>query len=426
MTKRSREECGDSTGQNIKRRIELPEDLFCPIMKRLPLIDVIRAKVVSHACNSSAASVLSSDSHTRFMKSPWLILPPKQLGEDGYTSMGRGRIMNLEENRVYDLKKTTSDLVSEFGCIGSSHGWLILSDHKSLTPFLFNPFTEARIQLPSLKPLFGIAGIEEGEGDDARTCKILCGDDEWVTVWKQEVRQSFVSKAFLTAEPTGGDFAVVLLCYYNNTEEVLYYKNGGDRSWIQFCGLGVPNFIECCDIMCCGNNLYVLGPGWISTWDLGGDRPEKRRTIEDFLPEESFERPNFFRYRDYLVESNGEILLVFRFVPENNSGITAEIFDVFKLDLEENKGVRVETLGDDRSLFLGQNQSVSISTKDFSRCKGDSIYFTHDTLGFHLYCGTDMGIYSFKDREVSPITQFSSERCLKPDQVPRWLIPSSC
>ncbi|GLT45007.1 hypothetical protein SLA2020_188730 [Shorea laevis] len=56
-TKRSRKECGDSTGQNVKRRIELPEDLFCPIMKRLPLIDIIRAKVVSHACNSSAASI---------------------------------------------------------------------------------------------------------------------------------------------------------------------------------------------------------------------------------------------------------------------------------------------------------------------------------------------------------------------------------
>ncbi|GLT45006.1 hypothetical protein SLA2020_188730 [Shorea laevis] len=134
---------------------------------------------------------------SRFMKSPWLILPPKQLREDGYTSMGRGRIMNLEENRVYDLKKTTSDQVSEFACIGSSQGWLILSDHTSLTPFLFNPFTEARIQLPSLKPLFGIAGIEEGQGqgDDTGTCKILCGDGEWVTVWKQEVRQSFVSRA---------------------------------------------------------------------------------------------------------------------------------------------------------------------------------------------------------------------------------------
>ncbi|GLT45005.1 hypothetical protein SLA2020_188730 [Shorea laevis] len=69
-------------------------------------------------------------------------------------------------------------------------------------------------------------------------------------------------KSPLTAEPTGGDFAVVLLCYYNNTEELLYYKNGGDSSWTQFYEMGVPNFIECCDIMCCGNNLYVLGPGW--------------------------------------------------------------------------------------------------------------------------------------------------------------------
>ncbi|GLT78742.1 hypothetical protein SLA2020_502700 [Shorea laevis] len=71
VSKRSRvEEAGNSTTGNTERRINLPTDLFCPIMEWLPLVDVFRAKIVSHAWNSSTSSVLSSKSHARFLKSP--------------------------------------------------------------------------------------------------------------------------------------------------------------------------------------------------------------------------------------------------------------------------------------------------------------------------------------------------------------------
>ncbi|GLU19323.1 hypothetical protein SLE2022_355790 [Rubroshorea leprosula] len=88
VSKRSRvEETGDSTTGNTERRIELPADLFCPIMEWLPLVDVFRASRLSRLeLYSSASSVLSSKSYTRFLKSPWLLLPPKQHGEGGYTS----------------------------------------------------------------------------------------------------------------------------------------------------------------------------------------------------------------------------------------------------------------------------------------------------------------------------------------------------
>ncbi|GKU94003.1 hypothetical protein SLEP1_g7545 [Rubroshorea leprosula] len=638
VSKRNRvEQSCDSTRRNTTRRnttsrIQLPMDLVCPVLERLPLIDVLRAKLVSHAWNSGADAVLSSKPHSRLLKSPWLLLPPKRDGEGGYTSYPNCagsdsyRIMNLEENMVYDLKKSTADLISEFACIGSSHVWLILSDYTTLSPFLFNLFTEARIQLPSFKTLLGISEIEEDGGGkilwkgkwmiqaevELRRCfvsrvlltaeptggdyavvllldsgdliyykngdiswtpfydsgfpprtvveDIMCyenklhvltvdgaiytwdlgsdgeggytsypncaGSDsyrimnleenlvydlkkstsdlisefacigslhgwlilsdyttlspflfnlsteariqlpslktllgiseiekdgggireilwngKWVIRAEVELRRSFVSRAFLTAEPTGGDCAVVLLL---DSGDLIYYKNG-DISWTQFYDSGFRNRIVVEDIMCYENKLHVLTvDGAIYTWDLGSGYPENKIYNGYAAPNGRFWRPNCFISRVYLVQSGGEILLVARNVliarnvlvarnalEEDDHDITTEIFDVYKLDLEGRKWVEVETLGDDRSLFLGQNQSVSVSTEDFSRCKGNCIYFTHDHFLTLLEIsemgmGMDMGIYSLKDRKISPIFEFPSETLLEFSLIPCWLIPSSC
>ncbi|GLU19317.1 hypothetical protein SLE2022_355740 [Rubroshorea leprosula] len=431
VSKRKRvEESCDSTSRNTTSRIQLPSDLGCSILERLPLIGVIGAKLVSHDWNSWADAVLSSKSHSRFLKSPWLLLPPKRHGEGGYTSYSNCAgsdsycIMNLEENLVYDLKKSISDLVSEFACVGSSHGWLILSDHTTLSPFLFNPFTEARIQLPSLKPLFGISDIEE---EYRGICKILW-KGKWVFVSKVELRRCFVSRAVLTAEPTGGDYAVVLLCRFES-ENLIYYKNG-DISWTPFYDSGFSNRVELEDIMCYENQLHVLTvDGAIHTWDLESGCPENEIYNGYAAPNYTFQRPNCFIHTVYLVQSDGEILLVARNVliagnvleEDDHDFITELIFDVYKLDLEGRKWIEVETLADDRSLFLGQNQSVSVSTEDFSRCKGNCIYFTQGTE-----MGIGMGIYSLKDRKISPIFEFPSETLLEFSLIPSWLIPSSC
>ncbi|GKU85679.1 hypothetical protein SLEP1_g312 [Rubroshorea leprosula] len=65
------------------------------------------------------------------------------------------RFMSLEETLVYRLKESTSNVFSSFPCIGSSHGWLIILDCTTFSPFLLNPFTEEQIHLPPLDPVFG-------------------------------------------------------------------------------------------------------------------------------------------------------------------------------------------------------------------------------------------------------------------------------
>ncbi|GLT91997.1 hypothetical protein SLE2022_098560 [Rubroshorea leprosula] len=417
---RVEESCDSTSGNELAVRL---------VLERWPLIQVLWLKVDSPDWNSAADAVLSSEYHSRLLKSPWLLLPPKRHGEGGYTSSSNCagsdsyRIMNLEENSVCDLKKSISDLVSEFACVGSSHGWLILSDHKNLCPFLFNPFTEVWKKLPSLKPVFGISDIEENDG---RMCKIFW-KGRLVIQSKVELRRCFVSRAFLTAEPTGRDYAVVLLCRFES-EKLIYYKPG-DSSWTSFYDSRVSDRVELEDIMCYENKVRVLTvDGAIRTWDLESGCRENG--INRYAASNhTLQRPDCLNYKVYLVQSDGEILLVARNVlKENDHDVTTETFDVYKLDLEGRKWVEVQTLGDNRSLFLGQNQSVAVSTEDFSRCKGNCIYFTHDNYFSNLLKGSEMGmgIYSLKDRKISPIVEFPSEPLSEFSLIPCWFIPSSC
>ncbi|GLT42136.1 hypothetical protein SLA2020_161550 [Shorea laevis] len=384
----------------------LPGDVLGDILERLSLIDILRAKAVSSSWNSSIEAFLSSDPHVRLRNTPSLMLPPQQQGEEGYRSYSNRtgdsshRILNLEENMVYSLKKTTSDLfLGSSSCIGSSHGWLIFLDTKTLIPFLFNPFTEVRIQLPSLKSPF---------------CKYCACS---------------VVKAILTAEP-GEDYYVVLMLHFNGPK-LAYYKDG-DRFWTELYDSRSQTYQ---DIISYGNNkLYGICPnGAIHCWDLWGcfGRPGTKIIVSTAtLPAKSVQKIGYFSTRsssNYLVELCGEILLVVRFICSERLApmecrYRTELFDVYKLDLKRREWEEVKSLGD-WSLFVGGNHSVSVSTKDHRTCKGNSIYFTTDDFWFRDYSGCDMGIYSLKDGEVMSLFKFPRCKDFKFQPPSRWLVP---
>ena len=79
-------------------------------------------------------------------------------------------------------------------------------------------------------------------------------------------------------------------------------------------------------------------------------------------------------------------------------------FMLHKLLLDDESGgvverVEVKNIGDD-ALFVGDNQSIFISTSDFSDCEPNSIYYTDDYITAHEYIPDgpiDMGIFNLKD-----------------------------
>ncbi|GLU15281.1 hypothetical protein SLE2022_317830 [Rubroshorea leprosula] len=123
------------------------------------------------------------------------------------------------------LHLTTSDV-----CIGSSHGWLIFLDLALFSPFLLNPFTKVRIQLPSLKPVFRIRRIEK-RINQAGVFHVAVFSPPSDSLRKQAYPQSrgHIPKAILTSEPVG-NYDVVVLCMCRTTKMFAYYRNG-DNSW---------------------------------------------------------------------------------------------------------------------------------------------------------------------------------------------------
>ncbi|GLT37309.1 hypothetical protein SLA2020_116350 [Shorea laevis] len=83
----------------------ITEDILKSILKRLPLIDILRAKAVCSSWKSTAQALLSTNSDLCHFKIPWLLLPREESNSGGTNASPR--IMNLEENRVYKLKSST-------------------------------------------------------------------------------------------------------------------------------------------------------------------------------------------------------------------------------------------------------------------------------------------------------------------------------
>ncbi|MCD7457457.1 hypothetical protein HAX54_035105 [Datura stramonium] len=91
------------------------------------------------------------------------------------------------------------------------------------------------------------------------------------------------------------------------------------------------------------------------------------------------------QFIEYLLESNGEILLIF-LISERSNRVVEKV-EVFKLQIEDLSWLRLDNLGD-RTLFAGIKYCMSVPASQVG-CRKNSVYFTHHSIdGWRLY---DMG-----------------------------------
>ncbi|KAA8526986.1 hypothetical protein F0562_008785 [Nyssa sinensis] len=172
----------------------------------------------------------------------------------------------------------------------------------------------------------------------------------------------------------------------------------------------------------------------LETWDLRDSSSPKHTNFRIPLPsrfcfpQEMSECEQLLRCycncRRYIVESTGDLLIVFRYCVEAvdmDGNIIDDMFeyedssepvygtvrfDVYKLHRQQNKWSYIKSIGD-RALFLGINHSLSLSSKDFPELRGNSIYFTDDDLDElrteeTSIGGLDLGIFNLEDNSVKP------------------------
>ncbi|XP_038722082.1 putative F-box protein At4g17565 [Tripterygium wilfordii] len=353
------------------------------ILSKLSIINMIRCQAVC----SAWCLVVKTISSSGF--SPWLIV------RDDYDAGSFCFFSTAEEDKIFKIKKHES-VGRRDRCIGSSNGWLVLWDDRWV-PYLLNPFSQVRIQLPSFP-------------------------------WLQHahVRQHRVSRYFLfrkvilLSNPSQdkNNHAVVVIYWnmHSRATKLCFCKNG-DREWTDIDG----NLEVYSDIVCHNDMLYAIGKDCsIEAWDCRGPRPIKILSLKPLL--ESRQQTGMEKFIDgryhkiknkyYLVESSGKLLLVVR----NTYYLPYRMlyFDVYELDFNEERWVLVESIGD-RVLFLGKNHSMSMSAaKSFPGCEGDSIHFTSDYRTNGHY---EVGVFSLGRETVKPYT-------VKVRRPPLWITPN--
>ncbi|XP_022748806.1 putative F-box protein At4g22180 [Durio zibethinus] len=372
-TKRRRTVLDSSTSSLVD---QVPSDVLrSMIFNRLTFIDLVQAKAVCSSWNLLGEEFVS--------RMPWLMLPSKEEveEEDGLdvNNNGYSGLLNLGESQVYSLKTIPKEF-RESCCIGSSHGWLVFLEEKAV-PFLFNPFRQVKIQLPSVDHLLGLLKMERNMDGEYELQYFNGYEDARL---KQQLRECYIRKAILTGEPdcNNKNYGLILLC--KRGKEIAYYESGGNY-WTVL-DVSHPPYQ---DIIFHENHLYAMSEDHsIGVWVVQGGCARKKY-IGEFVDWDGTLVREEDRLTDYCTQP------------------------------------KMESLGD-RALFLGGNQSVSVSAQSFSNCERNSIYFTDDYWEKmeedYLYGGHDYGIYNLKDESVKPIYEFSSDKIQPP---PCWIIPQA-
>ncbi|KAH7854316.1 hypothetical protein Vadar_012449 [Vaccinium darrowii] len=292
--------------------------------------------------------------------------------------------------------------------LGSSFGWLFITEEKPMVITLFNPFSRVVISLPPLKDP---DGHYEHYIDNP---------------------QNFITKAVLLSDPFlhPNNYEVVVI--YNDMCQLAMFKSG-QNSW-NFFHSDRPLLFS--DVIYYGKGqsegLYA-----VSYWDELV-KIDFASGTEKVLTKKS---AAVNAQVTYLVQSqDGDLLLVQRFWTEPfkyGDNPDEEIIDktfrfaIFKLLHPTGETgatwVQIKSLGD-QALFLGDNHSLSVSTLEFPECLPDCIYYTEQ---YHVEFGSryvfhgndeDSGIYHLE--EGSFRSHYISDPLGKDVLPPIWFVPN--
>ncbi|XP_022923394.1 uncharacterized protein LOC111431103 [Cucurbita moschata] len=321
---------------------------------------------------------------SKFPQLPMLIVPSK----DGLE----------KQHCLYDPRKNRTRPVDfkfcfNKRCCGSSFGWLIMCE-ETLDLTLFNPFSGTVIRLPSI--------FIEDEPD---------------------YTPDRIVKAILTKDPSlyPNDYMVVAI--YGSCAKLCLMRSN-DKSWTYY--YPEPN-IPFSDVNVYGDTIYASGVDMM-IWKV----EVKIRNDESSLISISVRTVHTKSIDDLTrsnitVSSKGELLLVLRSISVEETQLETNKFKVYKLTEERENGMRkaikVKSLDGD-AMFIGDSQSICVSTKDFRKCLPNCIYFMNGCNYCVPNLVQDSGIFYLEDKDFGDhYIQDPTHENLPP---PIWIIPTIC
>ncbi|XP_065848089.1 F-box protein SKIP23-like [Euphorbia lathyris] len=390
---------------------QLPPELVETISKSLKnYIDYLNCRAT---CRNWRSSIPQTPSHLP-PQLPWLMVPQSQ------HNSSRRAFFNLSTNKFHFLNLPEASH-SNRHC-GSSHGWLTILD-ETPTVLLLNPISRANLYLPSLSTFPNVISFNYSDIGREYALRNALGDR--FTFSLRQMRDSFIKKLVLSSSPLR-DSNFMAVAILNPTGDLAYCKNG-DQYW---------SIIEstrsfCEDVIYMNGSFFAVNKvGQIAVCDVSCD-----------IAKVSFiETPKQIGGdMQYLVNSGDDLLLVTKYLDDYFESELPDLhpnliyrttrFEVFRLDCEEIQWVRVRSLGD-KTLFIGENASLALSSMDFPGCVGNCIYFTDDysVANYNGHFGEyDLGIFKLWDESFEPFPcylQASHSRLQWPP--PLWVSPNPC
>ncbi|XP_059451397.1 uncharacterized protein LOC132182224 [Corylus avellana] len=367
--------------------------------------------------NRSSSSLLASPSEVVhiFESHPLMMIEPAdEKDKDGRSLC---RFYDYVNEKVVNTNTKIPEEVDQAICVGSSHGWLAYISRLDCSVFLWSPFTTS--PLISLPP---IHTLPREELDEEKAYE--CDDDFGFKVECEYLGQSrkyakrlrhIIRKIIFSSIPTSDDCIVVALSNLSTCGNIVFCKPG-DKSWT-FIDLPFKKYFHIADIIHfkdqffyavsdCGLILYaydLVDLSFPKSYHVKNSFKFKPLSSAKGYPREECDQ------RHYLVESLGDLLWVRRHVIDNykntSSGRSPDKtirFEVYRMDFSRNTWKRTKCIGE-QVLFLGTNQSLSLSAPDFPGLKANCIYFTDDSCKAHMLY-PPYGFHDFGHYELEGVT----------------------
>ncbi|OVA01380.1 Protein of unknown function DUF295 [Macleaya cordata] len=303
----------------------LPHQLIKFISKRLHLLDYVNFDGVAKSWRSTSKKCTSN------RQFPLLELSDHRTAScsDTHQVYSIPELPWYDEWRFRKFPCSSYDWKSEYKVIGSSHGQIIMSHNNSVYFDLFR-FPTWTNYIDHLPPLY--------DHDINRQVDI-----------------NLVRRIVLSRKPD-----------VKTREKVLVLMGTGSGSKL------APGFMFCIAL---NGKFYALSlQGTLAVIDIDSDIPE----VEMLLGTARRAVPSVSSrcFREFLIESGGEILLIFLISKKSFNKV--DDVEVFRLDLTSVSWIKMESLVD-QTLFIGLNCCMAISASELG-CKANTIYFRQNMI----------------------------------------------
>ncbi|CAN6363198.1 unnamed protein product [Urochloa humidicola] len=408
----------------------LPQDILMDIFSLLELPDLVRAGSVCTLWHDAYTNLCTAK-HCKLPQIPCLLYTSESIGD---RAMG---LYSLAEKKSYTLTLPDPPIRSR-EIIGSSYGWIITADEMSELQ-LVNPVTGDQINLP---PVTTIEQVEPIFDDSGTLCNYeylryiaggwLPGEPSTMILDLGKLRDWLFDKAFLSSDPSTGDYFVVLI---HHPESQLSFARAGDDEWTWL----PPNTLYE-DCLFHGGLLYATSAyREIHEFDLAAPSVLRKVVLDKVkisvsnriyiveapsgellqIERSCFEEYDYNSEYEYDSEDEYNSVLEQSEMPDKTTRIK-----VYKVELaSENHVVEVNTLGEN-ALFIGRNQSLCLCAKEYPQLKPNHAYITDDdylSLTFFKDRRRDIGEFDLENNRKMEIV---SPQLWSNSPTPVWLVPN--